>query len=350
LLKLKLLALIVAFGLSLAIFMPSDSWPSFKMVDVEWPNGAAIDDSIARSIPDINAILQLRVPDPAESDERWRGFLNDLMSVRGGSVEGKMGYGTPLLGFLTYVAEHKPALLMEYIESGQIEFQTLDGLIQRGVMVDWRNYSSKPNRVLRESQMALLRLANDVGIRTAQNYAKEAFLDLVRSPTGEISLVNLRFALEVMSVNEREQIYEVLQRPSTNYLQFSITQLKGIYSASEILNLVRLKESGVDSWKRAFEVDALLLGDGSRVLSMLNSKVDDRIIEELKANGSKETHERSSEKKRYCVICILALGTDGLIGKPLIDAHQEAGTTVVNTTAGLQIERAQYSRRYGEAL
>lgn len=347
-LKLKLLALVTTFGLSLAIFMPLDSWPSLKMIEIERPKRAAIDNSIARSIPDINAILELRIPEPAESDERWRGFFNDLMSIRGGSDEGKMGYNTPLLGFLTFIAEHKPALLMEFIESGQIKFQTLDGLIQRGVMTDWRLYASNPNKVLRESQMALLHLANEVGMRTAQDYAKDAFLDLERNPGGEISLVNLRFALEVMSENERAQIYNVLQQPSTRYLQFSTTQLKGIYSASEILNLVRLKETDVEPWKRGFEVEALLLGDGSRILSMLDSKADDRIIEELKASGSEENHERQTEKKRYCVICTLALGTDGLMGKSLIDAHIEAQASVVQTSTGLVIERTKNSWQSGE--
>ena len=311
-------------------------WQPLDVIDMDFSRAenrraAAADANVESRLPDLEAILDISIPSANANDAEWLEFHNNVESISRDWTGSKVRFDSPLMGFLAYLAKHNPRLTMTLVDEGVIDLTAFDLLVQMGLLQNWDELPASPDTVLLSSRIGLLRLGINHGIDHAMRQAADAFLRLSKDDRkAEVSLVNLRFALEAMTDAQRASILQMLESNEISFFLGDIRQLKDVYPDRDLLALIELKDPGRRQYAY-HHIDAALIGNIESIEIILAS-----FRRSIQSGGR-------DSSIGYCTICALALSSDGLLGQPLVDAAlagatrvEQHGDTPVIVTRGLQ--------------
>ncbi len=306
-------------------FVQGYHWYIEKIVDFEFEStsDSNINKTVEWNLPDLGEILRVYIPSIYATEDEWLEFYNAITSIKQGNGNTRIWHRSPFLGFLAYLAKNNPSLIMDMVDEGKISMDVFGHLVQMGLLNDWYEMSSRPEDIIRSSKIGLLRLGVNLGIDEAKERAKHAFLNLEKvNETKDISLKNLRFASSEMTSLEKRIIFEVLMSENVYFNTYDIRFLRGLLTDQEVLEVTK-KAKTTNSNKYLPEYTYI---EGA---SLRNAEFAQYIMndfESIQGNSGDTRHIN------YCVICSLALTTDGLLGDGLTKALAETGVSIKNNS------------------
>lgn len=322
--KKRFTALISAFALSLgSIAGFAQYWPdilelAFADPDKSGWSNAAVDEQVYRDSANIEQILALDPPEPDAPAEKWMAFVNTMESIEMGDRHGNSGVTTPLLVFYAYIAKHHPATIYQLVEEHHFSDRKFSHLVTMGFLEDWPKHVSKSDRLLLESNSALIHRAFTKGEKYARQSVTEAFFRLAEANKGagqpDLDLSNLRYGMMAMSAEERRQAVSILLDQAFDIDPRGVEDLVSVegLNPDRLLSLIRLYAYDSKSMS-SYMLTGAQLGETGYIRAM---------IPDIPDNAEQPTNF-------YCALCGLVIYTDGMLGPPLIKAARD-GTVEVN--------------------
>lgn len=288
----------------------NNAFPDSK--SVEWNTGI-VDEQVLKDTANIKHILALDPPRPGAPDDEWERFMAALDQVDMGKRYPNSGVTTPLLGWYAYIAKHHPASIYNLLEKHNRGSSLFNHLIQFGFLKDWADKMKDRNRILLNSNEALLVYSNSRGEAEAQRDVANAFFSYAEIKNNgdsehklkslNINLKNIVFAMNAMTEAEKQQVLPLLQSGIFKFDPRAVEHLINIESMDRdgLLALIRMYAYPHKSMS-SYMTTGALLGAKDYVRNM---------VEDVHDNAKQPTNF-------YCSACGLALATDGLIGQELV--------------------------------
>lgn len=328
---------------ALAIFAGSvlgfvQYWPDIhrkaftKTNESGWSRGP-VDEQILEDSANIEQILALEPPEPGATAGEWMVFVYHLESIDMGERYGNRGITTPLLVFYAYIAKHHPEIIYKLLNTHRLDNRQFSHLIQMGFLPDWPRHVDHPDRLLLDSNAALVNRALKEGEDEARQSVKEAFFQIGAEEKDkwqpDLSLSALRYGMDVMSAEERRRALDILLDERFEIDPRSVDELMSVegLDPDRLLSLIRLYAYDNKSMS-SYKLLGARLGATDYIESMLPDIPD---------NAGEPTNF-------YCALCGIVIYTDGMVGPPLMEAV-ENGNVSVN-----KIERSKYVLRAGGGL
>ena len=293
-------------------------WPNLRLIDEAKLIKTAQDhdEDLERSMPNFAGIYSLNIPQASAEIQQWEAFVADINRIPREDLVGYKGNRKPLWVFLAYVAKHQPALFMKYVDNGDISISDFDSIVQKGLLQNWVEHSANINRIIRNGQMALLRLGVNDGLMSAQSMAKHAFLEVsTLAQPSNLNLSNLRFALQAMSSYERQMMGRALLKNNVSFEKTKLYLLDDYFSDDDLLAMSESQFIEEKSSEKRHEINEASWGKADAVQAMVTEFANATLLKDGKLKS-----DRREWKRNYCVPCALSITTDGLVGQPLFDA------------------------------
>lgn len=337
-------AFVVTFIIVFLVSIPS-IWPNLQLIDESRLAKTELDydENLERSMPNFAGIHTLNIPAATANVSQWNVFVNDINRIPREDLVGYKGKHRPLWVFLAYIAKHQPALFMKYVDNDQISINDFDAIVQKGLLQDWVKHSSNINRIIRNGQIALLRLAVNDGQVLAQSMAKRAFLEVSEfSKLTNLNLRNLRFALHSMTSDERQVIGRILLKTNVRFEKTKLYLLDGFFSDEDLLAMSEAQFVDKGSSEKRHEINEAMWGNPDSVQAMVTAFANATLFKAGEIESGKREWQRN-----YCVPCALSLHTDGLIGKPLFDAASADDLDITKLDGEFILTHKPYSQKEG---
>lgn len=270
-----------------------------------------VDETVFEETPDIDALSRLSAPRPGATPEEWLRFADALDEIDFGKRYQKAGISTPLLGWYAYIAKHNPETLYQLYNESRISTRQFRHLLQFGLLPNWYEQVKGVDRLILKNSDALASVVIQKGEKEARRLFIEAFFSSSTTPTS-LELVNLKYALPAMTVEEKQQLLPRLKSgvftldPRTvRYLALD----KSFQEEEKILLGLINDSASKYGYSRgrsmsSYFYSAAKYGAEDYVRKMIFDTSD---------NAGQPTNF-------YCAACGLAITSDGLLGTPLIEA------------------------------
>lgn len=297
-------------------------------VSVEWEVDD-IDEQVLIDSANFEQMLALNPPGPGAEDSEWKSFINVLDQIKMGKRYSNSGVTTPLLGWYAYIAKHHPASIYDLLENHRISESLFNHLIQFGFLKDWFDHLKNKDRVLLNSNVALLSFSISRGEVEAQRYVADAFFSYAENKNDgdssyslkpiDIDLENIIFAMNAMSESEKQQVLPLLQSGVFKFDPRAVEHFMHFKSMGRdgLLALIKMYAYPSKSMS-SYMITGALLGEKDYVSTM---------VEDVHDNASQPTNF-------YCSACGLALASDGLIGQALITAAAKQQLQIEQSESG----------------
>ena len=310
-------------------------------VSIEWDVGA-IDEDVLKDTANIKHLLALDPPRPGAPDDEWARFMAALDQVEMGKRYSNSGVTTPLLGWYAYIAKHHPASIYNLLEKHRRGNSLFNHLIQFGFLKDWADKMKDRDRILLNSNEALLVYSISRGEAEAQRDVANAFFSYAGIKNNsdstyklkplDINLKNIIFSMNAMTETEKQQVLPLLQSGIFKFDPRAVEHLVNLESMEHdgLLALIRMYAYPNKSMS-SYMTTGALLGAKDYVTNM---------VEDVHDNAKQPTNF-------YCSACGLALTADGLIGQELVKAAANQQLQINKSKNGEFILSKKASKRSG---
>jgi hypothetical protein len=280
---------------------------------VQQANSATIHQEPATAID-----FKLVPPKAGAPLEQWIAFAHQVKNTNTGSQHHNRDYTTPLLPWYVYIARQSPEAIYTLYQDRSINSRIIGHLIQFGLLPNWYEELEGAQQLLLREEVALIHLA----VHRGSEFARAELISLIRENEGRLSSVEaapLRFALSGMQDHEVDQL---LTRMSRGEIRIDPRSLRGLMQEprlkgreSEMLAILHQQEGGRSSSRSmsSYFLHGAELGDADYVQELIT-----------------DVHDNDQQPTNfYCAACALALVTDGLMGRELVEAAKQGrGITV----------------------
>ena len=280
---------------------------------------SAADQSAIKQYADIDAMLALQSPPKEATMSEWLAFAYSLDEIDLGKGKNKQN-NTPLLAWYVYIAKHRPEVIYSLLSEGLINSNRVNHLIEFGLLPDWHESIENPDQYLLSSSHGFTDLVQRIGAESTQRMFIKAFFS--EETSGRyLAISNLIYSMPAMTEEERARILSQMDEGGfiVNLAQLNALAADPFFQdrTYSMLNFLNQTKHGQPNKKPSMRSNFLLaaqLGGFEHVL---------KLIDDIETNAEQPVNF-------YCAACILAVTSDGLLGKPLVEAKRQAAPFTLN--------------------